>query len=242
MADKIAESFGKTRKELMDRMLGLSAEASKLQGIDPEMKKAIKERNDKRAEANVGNAIKKLPLSTLIDLYSSLYEAFAKLSNKLQKEKAEKIKTVRQQREENAKQLEALFMTYGEGIIDMEQELLRAGMNMEQRVDQVRFLEKFKRYEEFKENAEKNKAEMSLATRIRNWHELPDDVKAKKLEEIGYTPDNTIIKRINETIAENVAKDVGDSEQIREATSEFTAYCSKNARTPRCSSKDSPTM
>ena len=242
MADKIAESFGKTRKELMDRMLGLSAEASKLQGIDPEMKKAIKERNDKRAEANVGNAVKKLPLSTLIDLYSSLYEAFAKLSNKLQKEKAEKIKTVRQQREENAKQLEALFMTYGEGIIDMEQELLRAGMNMEQRVDQVRFLEKFKRYEEFKENAEKNKAEMSLATRIRNWHELPDDVKAKKLEEIGYTPDNTIIKRINETIAENVAKDVGDSEQIREATSEFTAYCSKNARTPRCSSKDSPTM
>jgi len=133
-------------------------------------------------------------------------------------------------------------MTYGERIIDMEQELLRAGMNMEQRVDQVRFLEEFKRYEEFKENAEKNKAEMSLATRIRNWHELPDDVKAKKLEEIGYTPDNTIINRINETIAENVAKDVGDSEQIREATSEFTAYCSKNARTPRCSSKDSPTM
>lgn len=242
MADKIAESFGKTRKELMDRMLGLSAEASKLKGIDPETAKALKEGYDKKANANVGNAVKKLPLSTLIDLYSSLYEAFAKLSNKLQKEKAEKIKTVKQQREENAKQLEALFMTYGEGIIDMEQELLRAGMNMEQRVDQVRFLEKFKRYEEFKENAEKNKAEMSLATRIRNWHELPDDVKAKKLEEIGYTPDNTIINRINETIAENVAKDVGDSEQIREATSEFTAYCSKNARTPRCSSKDSPTM
>ena len=242
MADKIAESFGKTRKELMDKMLGLSAEASKLKGIDPAMKKAIKERNDKRAEANVGNAVKKLPLSTLIDLYSSLYEAFAKLTAEYSKENEEAAKANKQKQVENQKQIEALVMTYGEGIIDMEQELLRAGMNMEQRVDQVRFLEKFKRYEEFKENAEKNKAEMSLATRIRNWHELPDDVKAKKLEEIGYTPDNTIIKRINETIAENVAKDVGDSEQIREATSEFTAYCSKNARTPRCSSMDSPTM
>ena len=241
MADKIAESFRETREKLMYEMLGLSAEASKLQGIDPETAKALKEGYDKKANANVGNAVKKLPLSTLIDLYSSLYEAFAKLSNKLQKEKAEKIKAVRQQREENAKRIEDLFRT-GEGIIDMEQALLRAGMNMEQRVDQVRFLNEFKRYEEFKENAEKNKAEMSLATRIRNWHELPDDVKAKKLEEIGYTPDNTIINRINETIAENVAKDVGDSEQIREATSEFTAYCSKNARTPRCSSKDSPTM
>ncbi len=242
MADKIAESFRETREKLMNEKLGLSVADSKLQGIDPETAKALKEGYDKKANANVGNAIKKLPLSTLIDLYSSLYEAFAKLSNKLQKEKAEKIKAVRQQREENAKQLEALFMTYGEGIIDMERALLREGMNMEQRVDQVRFLNEFKRYEEFKENAEKNKAEMSLATRIRNWHELPDDVKAKKLEEIGYTPDNTIINRINETIAENVAKDVGDSEQIREATSEFTAYCSKNARTPRCSSKDSPTM
>lgn len=242
MADKIAESFRETREKLMNEKLGLSVADSKLQGIDPETAKALKEGYDKKANANVGNAIKKLPLSTLIDLYSSLYEAFAKLSNKLQKEKAEKIKAVRQQREENAKQLEALFMTYGEGIIDMERALLREGMNMEQRVDQVRFLNEFKRYEEFKENAEKNKAEMSLATRIRNWHELPDDVKAKKLEEIGYTPDNTILNRINETIAENVAKDVGDSEQIREATSEFTAYCSKNARTPRCSSKDSPTM
>ena len=242
MADKIAESFGKTRKELMDRMLGLSAEASKLKGIDPAMKKAIKERNDKRAEANVGNAVKKLPLSTLIDLYSSLYEAFAKLAAEYLEENEEAVKANKQKQVENQKQIEALFDTYGERIIDMELALLREGMNMEQRVDQVIFLEEFKRYEEAKQQAEKNAAIMAVMSRVRNWHELPDDVKAKKLEEIGYTPDNTIIKRINETIAENVAKDVGDSEQIREATSEFTAYCSKNARTPRCSSKDSPTM
>lgn len=242
MADKIAESFGKTRKELMDRMLGLSVEAGKLKGIDPAMKKAIKERNDKRAEANVGNAVKKLPLSTLIDLYSSLYEAFAKLAAEYLEENEEAVKANKQKQAANKKQLEALFMNYGERIIDMEEALLREGMNMEQRVEQVIFLEEFKRYEEAKQQAEENAAIMAVMSRVRNWHELPDDVKAKKLEEIGYTPDNTIINRINETIAENVAKDVGDSEQIREATSEFTAYCSKNARTPRCSSKDSPTM
>ena len=85
MADKIAESFRETREKLMNEKLGLSAEASKLQGIDPETAKALKEGYDKKANANVGNAVKKLPLSTLIDLYSSLYEAFAKLSNKLKK-------------------------------------------------------------------------------------------------------------------------------------------------------------
>lgn len=242
MADKIAESFRETRKELMDRMLGLSVEAGKLKGIDPAMKKAIKERNDKRAEANVGNAVKKLPLSTLIDLYSSLYEAFAKLAAEYLEENEEAVKANKQKQAANKKQLEALFMNYGERIIDIEEALLREGMNMEQRVEQVIFLEEFKRYEEAKQQAEENAAIMAVMSRVRNWHELPDDVKAKKLEEIGYTPDNTIINRINETIAENVAKDVGDSEQIREATSEFTAYCSKNARTPRCSSKDSPTM
>lgn len=242
MADKIAESFGKTRKELMDRMLGLNWEADKLKGIDPEISKRLKEGYDKKAQANVGNAVKKLPLSTLIDLYSSLYAAFAKATAKLQKEKAEEIKKNKQQREENAKQMEALFMNYGVGIIDMELELLRAGMSKENRVEQVRFLNEFKKYEQSKEATEKKYAESTLSTRIRNWYELPDDVKAKKLEEIGYTPDNTIINRINETIAENVAKDLGDDKLINDAKDEFTAYCSKNARTPRCMNMDSPTM
>ena len=48
MADKIAESFGKTRKELMDRMLGLNLEADKLKGIDPEISKRLKEGYDKK--------------------------------------------------------------------------------------------------------------------------------------------------------------------------------------------------
>ena len=242
MADKIAEGFRETREKLMARMLELNWEADKLKGIDPEISKRLKEGYDKKAQANVGNALKKLPLSTLIDLYSSLYEAFAKAAAKLQKEKAEEIKKNKQQREENAKQLEALITTYGEVIIDWEQELLRAGMSKENRVEQVRFLNEFKKYEQSKEATEKKYAESTLSTRIRNWYELPDDVKAKKLEEIGYKPDDTIINRINEIIDENVAHDLGDDKLINDAKNEFTAYCSKNARTPRCMNMASPTM
>lgn len=236
MADAISDAYFATRAEIIRRLEDLKGKQAKYQPINKDAQGQYNKAYEKMASGRLGGALKKLPLATYIDLWGDISEAFAICYKQAQDKSKKELDALKKAEKEENKRLTTMIELKGEALLDMEIDFLERGLTLDERKEQLKFLKIFKDYESSKEKQRKNEAEALLSDRIRNWHDLTQEQRDAKLREIGYEYDDSLIAKIDDTIAKNIAKDYADDKIVTEAKDAFIEYSNTYALTPRTSS------